>query len=46
VEMDLGGDHRCAKHISIPGDICDGALLADICERFQPDIIYHAAALS
>lgn len=30
--------------IVILGDVCDGALLADIFETYRPEIIYHAAA--
>jgi FlaA1/EpsC-like NDP-sugar epimerase len=44
VEMELAGTHRCAPLISALGDFCDPALLADIFEKYHPDIIYHAAA--
>ena len=44
VERELAGTHRCAAYISVLGDVCDGALLVDIFERYHPDIIYHTAA--
>jgi FlaA1/EpsC-like NDP-sugar epimerase len=33
-----------SDYVAILGDILDAALLAEIFERFRPDIIYHAAA--
>jgi FlaA1/EpsC-like NDP-sugar epimerase len=44
VEMELVGAPRCTAFVSILGDICDWALLADVFEKYHPDIIYHAAA--
>lgn len=34
------------RHRFIPGDICDGALVAQLLTSFQPDIIAHLAAES
>jgi FlaA1/EpsC-like NDP-sugar epimerase len=31
-------------HTAILGDICDVALLAEVLERYRPEIIFHAAA--
>ena len=33
-----------AEHVPILGDVGDPALLADIFDRYRPDIVYHAAA--
>jgi FlaA1/EpsC-like NDP-sugar epimerase len=35
---------QSSRYAAILGDILDGALLAEIFERFRPDTIYHAAA--
>jgi FlaA1/EpsC-like NDP-sugar epimerase len=44
VSMELRGDQELAPHVAILGDVCDGALLTNILERYRPEIIYHAAA--
>jgi FlaA1/EpsC-like NDP-sugar epimerase len=44
IEMELAAASPGAAYISVLGDICDGVLLAEIIERYHPDIVYHAAA--
>jgi FlaA1/EpsC-like NDP-sugar epimerase len=44
INFDLLALRGCALHIPVLGDICDRALLEEILERYQPDIIIHAAA--
>src|SRR5579863_1891255 len=45
-EIDLALDAGAGPvpHISIVGDICDAALLAEVFEEHRPTTIYHAAA--
>lgn len=33
-----------AEHVPILGDVGDAALLAEIFEKYQPEVVYHAAA--
>lgn len=44
VEMELATFNQSCATISILGDVCDRALLVDVFEKYDPDIIYHAAA--
>jgi FlaA1/EpsC-like NDP-sugar epimerase len=44
VDVELASARRCAPYISVLGDICDGVLLADLFEKYRPEMIYHAAA--
>jgi FlaA1/EpsC-like NDP-sugar epimerase len=48
-EIDLALREQCSvahevAHTAILGDICDVALLAEVLERYRPEIIFHAAA--
>ena len=45
IDATLGVFRSSGKHVSILGDIGDQELLIEICERHQPDVILHAAAL-
>jgi len=44
VQVDLSTTPRCVEPIPILGDVCDGALLAEVIERYRPEVIYHSAA--
>jgi FlaA1/EpsC-like NDP-sugar epimerase len=44
IEVALSGIDGCAPHVAVLGDICDAALLAEVFEKYRPDVIYHAAA--
>lgn len=44
IQTELAAIAGPAPPIAILGDICDGALLTDIFEKYRPDIVYHAAA--
>jgi FlaA1/EpsC-like NDP-sugar epimerase len=44
IELALSAVEGCGPHVSVLGDICDAALLADVFREHRPDVIYHAAA--
>jgi len=37
-------EQNSASHEAILGDVCDTALLADVFERYRPEVTFHAAA--
>ena len=37
-------EQDCAPHQAILGDVCDATLLAEVFERYRPEVIFHAAA--
>jgi FlaA1/EpsC-like NDP-sugar epimerase len=44
IQLELSPMLGCANFASVLGDICDGALVTDVIERYRPDVIYHSAA--
>ena len=42
--LELASIAKPVRHVSILGDILDGALVNELFESYGPDIIYHAAA--
>jgi FlaA1/EpsC-like NDP-sugar epimerase len=45
IDVTLGSFQSTRKHVSILGDIGDEELLFEVCERHQPEVILHTAAL-
>jgi len=44
-EIDLAlREQSSVAHAAILGDVCDVALLAEVLERYRPEVIFHAAA--
>lgn len=44
VDAGLRGLRSGTPHAAVLGDVCDAVLLQEIFARYQPEIIYHAAA--
>jgi FlaA1/EpsC-like NDP-sugar epimerase len=44
IQAELSATPGCVDHLPILGDICDGRLVADVVERYRPEVIYHSAA--
>ena len=44
IDSELTAVLPAAPRTSVLGDICDAALLAEIFDRYHPEIVYHAAA--
>ena len=44
IQLELSAMPGCVDPIPILGDICDSALVAEMIERYRPEVIYHSAA--
>jgi FlaA1/EpsC-like NDP-sugar epimerase len=44
-EIDLAlREQDAVEHAAVLGDVCDAGLIAEVLERYRPEIIFHAAA--
>jgi FlaA1/EpsC-like NDP-sugar epimerase len=44
IDLDLAGEYGRDLHTAVLGDICDTTLLGEIFQRYNPKLVFHAAA--